>query len=173
AVKNNEIDMAFILDYPDTPASIPANLNAEVIAQENHRLVVNSASDSFGEGPISLRDAADLAWVASGTNTEFGAALINACRRTGHGDGYGGEQPRCHLGRRARAARIPPKISAALPADGPLRSSRAPTAPRGGQAVRSSLCAGGEDSRTTVGLVTPHRPRRPLMSGRLSSVGSA
>lgn|SRR5690625_1368765 len=83
AVKNNEIDMAFILDYPDTPASIPANLNAEVIAQENHRLVVNSASDSFGEGPISLRDAADLAWVASGTNTEFGAALINACRRAG------------------------------------------------------------------------------------------
>lgn len=83
AVKHNEIDMAFILDYPDMPASFPANLNAEVIAQEQHRLVVNSQSDTFGEGPISLRSAADLPWVASGTHTEFGAALINTCRRAG------------------------------------------------------------------------------------------
>src|SRR5699024_11909453 len=57
--------------------------SSDVCSSDLHRLVVNSASDSFGEGPISLRDAADLAWVASGTDTEFGAALINACRRAG------------------------------------------------------------------------------------------
>lgn len=120
AVRNGDLDMAFILDYPDVPTPGVLNLNAAVIAVEDLKLVAPSDHEWFDHDPVGLVETADLDWVASGGHTEFGTALITVCRRAGF-------EPRIvhHVDEQATAmAMVAGNLGITLAADLALRALR-------------------------------------------------
>jgi DNA-binding transcriptional LysR family regulator len=113
AVRDGDLDLAFVLDYPDAPGSVPrdAALESTLIGVEELRLVAphghlptpappggsaephshpaaalprHTGDDRALQGaPVELADLAECSWVASGTDTEFGRALSSVCRTAG------------------------------------------------------------------------------------------
>ena len=83
AVHDGDLDISFILDYPDSSIPWSADLDATVVAIEHLHLVTPAASEQFGGGPVHLNETAGLDWIASGARTDFGRAFLAACRRAG------------------------------------------------------------------------------------------
>lgn len=81
AVANGDLDLAFVIDYPDAPMPLEAGLIGSQIAVE--RLHVAAAAGTLGEGPIALPDLAEHPWILSGPKSHFGAAVRAACLRSG------------------------------------------------------------------------------------------
>jgi len=82
AVRDGELDLGFVLDYPDAPMSWDTNLQTTLIGCEQLHLVVPHGEYDLRE-PVRLKDLADLPWVASGSETDFGRALLTVCRTAG------------------------------------------------------------------------------------------
>ncbi|MBA0049931.1 LysR family transcriptional regulator [Streptomyces sp. AJS327] len=85
AVRDGDLDLAFVLDYPDhpdVPVSWDAHVEATLVGVEHLHLVAPQGMLTT-PGPVDLADLADHSWVASGTSTEFGRALWTMCRAAG------------------------------------------------------------------------------------------
>ncbi|MBA8826248.1 DNA-binding transcriptional LysR family regulator [Saccharopolyspora lacisalsi] len=82
AVRDGDLDLAFVLDYPDSPTSWDLALESTLVGVEQLRLVVPGGRCDF-DGPVALTDLADHSWVVSGDGTDFGRALLAVCRRAG------------------------------------------------------------------------------------------
>lgn len=82
AVRDGDLDLAFVLDYPDSPLSWDLALESTLVGIEQLHLVVPRGQCVSGD-PVGLADLADRHWVASGTDTDFGRALLAVCRVAG------------------------------------------------------------------------------------------
>jgi len=107
AVRDGDLDLAFVLDYPSAPGSGARDsaLEYTLIGVEQLHLVaphgsLSTPADPGGSAtsavprrtgeertvsgaPVELADLAECSWVASGTDTEFGRALWSVCRAAG------------------------------------------------------------------------------------------
>ncbi|WP_326686253.1 MULTISPECIES: LysR substrate-binding domain-containing protein [unclassified Streptomyces] len=112
AVRDGDLDLAFVLDYPAAPGSAVRDsaLECTLIGVEQLHLVaphgsLGAPTDPRGSAerpppaaalprhtgedrtvsgaPVELADLAECSWVASGTDTEFGRALLSVCRAAG------------------------------------------------------------------------------------------
>ncbi|MDF4251887.1 LysR substrate-binding domain-containing protein [Streptomyces sp. WMMB303] len=112
AVRDGDLDLAFVLDYPTAPGSgaLDGALESTLVGVEQLYLVAPhgtlstpaasgpSAEQPAGTAaaprsadreraavgtPVDLKDLAGSSWVASGTDTEFGRALCAVCRTAG------------------------------------------------------------------------------------------
>lgn len=112
AVRDGDLDLAFVLDYPAAPGSGTRDsaLGSTLIGVEQLHLVAphgglstpanprgpaerppptaavprHPGEDRTVSGaPVELADLAECPWVASGTDTEFGRALWSVCRTAG------------------------------------------------------------------------------------------
>ncbi|MDV6014634.1 LysR substrate-binding domain-containing protein [Haloechinothrix sp. LS1_15] len=81
AVREGELDLAFVIDYPDAPMQRDPSLLGSQIAVE--RLHVAVPAGSLGAGPVALSDLAEQTWILSGPKSHFGAAVRAACQRAG------------------------------------------------------------------------------------------
>ncbi|MDT0300653.1 LysR family transcriptional regulator [Streptomonospora wellingtoniae] len=83
AVRDGDLDLAFVLDYPgQAPASWAGGLEAALVGREQLYLVAPRGTRGAA-GPVAMEDLAACSWVASETNTEFGRALRQMCRDAG------------------------------------------------------------------------------------------
>ncbi|QVQ50743.1 LysR family transcriptional regulator [Spiractinospora alimapuensis] len=82
AVREGELDLAFVLDYPDAPTAWDASVVSTPICVEQLRLVTPPGALDSAE-PVDLAEFADFSWVASEANTQFGHALRMVCQRAG------------------------------------------------------------------------------------------
>lgn len=82
AVRDGDLDLAFVLDYPDAPTSWDAAVECTLVCEERLHLVAPRGALER-TAPVALEELADCSWVASGTNTEFGRALSSVCRAAG------------------------------------------------------------------------------------------
>ncbi|OEV02460.1 LysR family transcriptional regulator [Streptomyces oceani] len=110
AVRDGDLDLAFMLDYPDAPSSGSRDSAMEftLVGVEQLHLVAprghlggHPAGTAAGTAanvapdtalrtdrpvlgpPVALSELATCSWIASGTNTEFGRALWSVCRAAG------------------------------------------------------------------------------------------
>lgn len=81
AVRDGDLDLAFVIDYADAPMPRVNGLLGARIAVE--RLHVAAPEGALGSGPVSLADLAAHPWILSGPNTHFGTAVRAACLRAG------------------------------------------------------------------------------------------
>lgn len=84
AVRRREVDVAFGLDYPNTP--MPLDPDVEVITLRTERLGVAVATGAHGmraDTRIDLRAAERWEWIMPPETTPFGRALRTACRQVG------------------------------------------------------------------------------------------
>lgn len=82
AVREGELDLAFVLDYPNAPTAWDASVASTLICVEQLRLVTPPGILDNAE-PVHLAKFADFSWVASEANTQFGHALRMVCQRAG------------------------------------------------------------------------------------------
>ncbi len=82
AVRNGDLDLAFVLDYPDSPMSWELALESTLVGVERLHLVA-PRGEFDPERPVALADLAERPWVASGGNTDFGRTLLAVCRLAG------------------------------------------------------------------------------------------
>ncbi|MBA0125772.1 LysR family transcriptional regulator [Haloechinothrix sp. YIM 98757] len=81
AVRDGELDLAFVIDYADAPMPWDSSLLGSQIAVE--RLHVAAPAGTLGSGPVDLADLADQPWILSGPKSHFGTAVRAACLRNG------------------------------------------------------------------------------------------
>jgi DNA-binding transcriptional LysR family regulator len=82
SVRDGDLDLAFVLDYPDVPMSWDLGLESTVVGVEEHQLVVPSGRLP-GDESVELAELAGLDWVVSGGDTDYGRALLTVCRFAG------------------------------------------------------------------------------------------
>lgn len=82
AVREGELDLAFVLDYPDAPTAWDPALESTLIGLEQLRLVTPVGTFDETE-TIPFTDLAGQSWVASEAHTQFGHALRMVCQRAG------------------------------------------------------------------------------------------
>lgn len=82
AVRDGDLDLAFVLDYPDAPMSWDLHLESTLVGVEQLHLVVPRGAFDVDD-PVALADLAERSWVASGSDTDFGRALLTVCRVAG------------------------------------------------------------------------------------------
>ena len=84
AVQHGRVDVAFGLDYPNTP--MPRTSDIEMITLRTERFGLAVSSGAYGirtEFTIDLRQAADWNWIMPPADTQFGQAVRTACRQEG------------------------------------------------------------------------------------------
>ncbi|MGH3452156.1 MAG: LysR substrate-binding domain-containing protein [Haloechinothrix sp.] len=81
AVRDGDLDLAFVIDYADAPMPWDASLLGTQIAVE--RLHVAAPIGALGNGPVALSDLAEHPWILSGPKSHFGSAVRAACLRSG------------------------------------------------------------------------------------------
>lgn len=81
AVRDGDLDLAFVIDYADAPMPQLAGLLGARIAVE--RLHVAVPEGTLGEGPVALSDLAEHPWILSSPRSHFGTAVRAACLRAG------------------------------------------------------------------------------------------
>ncbi len=81
SVRDGDLDLAFVLDYPDAPMSWDLSLESTLVGVEQLYLVV-PRGELTGD-PVALADLAECSWIASGGDTDFGRALLAMCRVAG------------------------------------------------------------------------------------------
>ncbi|NLU74383.1 LysR family transcriptional regulator [Streptomyces sp. HNM0575] len=105
AVRDGDLDLAFVLDYPAAPGSGTRDgaLESTVVGVEHHHFVTPHGALSTPEAPtgpradpdrgedtgaalgdpVELADLAGCSWIASDADTEFGRVLLSVCRAAG------------------------------------------------------------------------------------------
>jgi DNA-binding transcriptional LysR family regulator len=84
AVQHGRVDVAFGLDYPNTP--MPRTSDIEMITLRTERFGLAVSSGAYGirtEFTIDLRQTADWNWIMPPAHTQFGQAVRTACRQEG------------------------------------------------------------------------------------------
>lgn len=81
AVRDGDLDLAFVIDYADAPMPWEASLHGSVIAVE--RLHAAVPVGEVAAGSISLSELAEHSWILSSPRSHFGRAVRVACHRTG------------------------------------------------------------------------------------------
>ncbi|MFC9761027.1 LysR family transcriptional regulator [Rhodococcus jostii] len=84
AVQRGQVDVAFGLDYPNSP--MPRTPDIEMITLRSERFGLAVSSGAYGirtEGTIDLREAAEWNWILPPAETQFGRAVRIACRQEG------------------------------------------------------------------------------------------
>lgn len=81
SVRDGDLDLAFVLDYPDAPMPWELSLESTVVGVEQHHLIVPSGW--LPDGPVDLAELAGYDWGVSGGDTDFGRALMTVCRLAG------------------------------------------------------------------------------------------
>lgn len=81
AVARRAVDVAFGLTYPDAPLRRDAGITLVRLRQERFGIAVPTGS-SFPDR-VGLADLAAEPWVLPPPGTEYGRALLTACRRAG------------------------------------------------------------------------------------------
>jgi len=82
AVRRGDLDLAFVLDYPDAPMPWGEEPHPIPVGFDRLRLAVPGTVDQPVE-PVPLTDLAERPWILSGPGTHFGRAVRAACRRAG------------------------------------------------------------------------------------------
>ena len=80
-IRNGDLDLALLLDYPDAPEPWKGDLSVVPLGQDQLHLAVPSGS-SYGPG-TELGALAGEQWILSGPETYWGRAVRTACRRAG------------------------------------------------------------------------------------------
>jgi DNA-binding transcriptional LysR family regulator len=84
AVQRGDVDVAFGLDYPNTP--MPRSPDVEMLTVRTERFGIAVSSGAHGvrtESTMDLWGAADWNWVMPPAKTQFGQAMRTACRQVG------------------------------------------------------------------------------------------
>lgn len=81
AVRDGDLDLAFVIDYEDAPMPWDSALLGSRIAVE--RLHVAAPAGALGTGPVALSDLAEHPWILSSAKSHFGTAVRAACLRSG------------------------------------------------------------------------------------------
>jgi DNA-binding transcriptional LysR family regulator len=81
AVRDGDLDLAFVIDYADAPMPWEASLLGSQIAVE--RLHVAAPTGVLGPGPVALSELAEHPWILSSPKSHFGKAVRAACSRSG------------------------------------------------------------------------------------------
>lgn len=81
AVRDGELDLAFVIGYADAPMSWDSTLLGTEIAVE--RLHVAAPAGTLGPGPVALSDLAEHPWILTSPKSHFGTAVRAACLRSG------------------------------------------------------------------------------------------
>jgi DNA-binding transcriptional LysR family regulator len=84
AVQRGRVDVAFGLDYPNSPMRRAPEI--EMLTLRNERFGLAVSSGAYGirtECKIDLRDAADWDWILPPADSQYGRALRTACRQEG------------------------------------------------------------------------------------------
>ncbi|MGH3518774.1 MAG: LysR substrate-binding domain-containing protein [Haloechinothrix sp.] len=81
AVRDGDLDLAFVIDYTDAPMTWDVSLLGARIAIE--RLHVAASAGALGAGPVALSDLAQHPWILSSPKSHFGTAVRAACLRNG------------------------------------------------------------------------------------------
>lgn len=81
AVARGDLDLAFVIDYPDAPMTMDPSLLGSQVAVE--RLHVAAPVGVLGDGPVALSELAEHPWILSGPKSHFGSAVRAACLRSG------------------------------------------------------------------------------------------
>jgi DNA-binding transcriptional LysR family regulator len=80
SVAVGRVDLAFGVDYPQTPVPRAADVALAVLGTESFS-VATGAGRPAPAGPASLRAFADDAWILPPEHTSYGRAVRTACRR--------------------------------------------------------------------------------------------
>ena len=86
AVRHGDLDLAFVLDYPDVPGGQPVATGDFVptLIGVEPMYAATRAGTLPGDGPeIGLAALADLPWIVSGPGTELGRRVRAACQDAG------------------------------------------------------------------------------------------
>lgn len=81
-LQHGQLDLAFLVDYPDAPQTWPANLRVIPLATDHLHLAA-PAGQFNSTGGVDLVDLAGYEWIISGPQTSYGRAVQTACQRAG------------------------------------------------------------------------------------------
>lgn len=84
-VRHGDLDLAFVLDYPDCPGGQPmhvTDISTTPIGVERLYAVTPEKEAPDG-GAVPLAALADRSWIVSGPGTQFGRAVRTACGQAG------------------------------------------------------------------------------------------
>lgn len=84
AVRHGDLDLAFVLDYPDTPGGQPVHatdFSPTLIGVEP--LYAVTRKGAFPPGPLALAGLADQPWIVSGPASQLGRTVRIACQDAG------------------------------------------------------------------------------------------
>ncbi|HEY3683290.1 MAG TPA: LysR substrate-binding domain-containing protein [Streptosporangiaceae bacterium] len=85
AIRHGDLDLAFVLDYPDTPGGQPvhaADFSPTLIGVEPLYAVTRRGAFPAG-GPIALAALAEQPWIVSGPGSQLGRTVRVACQDAG------------------------------------------------------------------------------------------
>lgn len=77
-----QLDLAFLVDYPDASQTWPANLRVTALALDYLHLAAPTGQFNPTDD-IELAELADYDWIISGPRTSYGRAVQTACQRAG------------------------------------------------------------------------------------------
>lgn len=81
-LRQGQLDLAFLVDYPDAPEAWPASLRILPLALD--QLYLAAPAGQFpASGEVDLADLAHHDWIISGPHTSYGRAVMAACQRAG------------------------------------------------------------------------------------------
>lgn len=86
AVRHGDLDLAFVLDYPDVPGGQPVSSGDFVptlIGVEPLYAVTRAGTLPGGTAEVGMAALADLPWIVSGPGTELGRRVRAACQDAG------------------------------------------------------------------------------------------
>lgn len=83
-IRSGDLDLAFVVDYPDAPGPLPNGVSRERVLHDWFRLVVPTRrAGEFAPGPIDLATLASERFIAPPMADACGRAVIQGCRRAG------------------------------------------------------------------------------------------
>ncbi|MGH3437395.1 MAG: LysR substrate-binding domain-containing protein [Sciscionella sp.] len=86
AARNGDIDVGFMIDYPDAPMA--ANGSVELVEVGRERIHLAARSGVFPAGRVvELAELAGASWILSSPASHFGRAVRVACKRAGFDPG--------------------------------------------------------------------------------------
>lgn len=80
-LRHGHLDLAFLLDYPDTPE--PWLSGITIIPVGMDEVYLGAPTGWFDQGVVDLADLSDHDWVLPGTRNYYGRAMRSACQRSG------------------------------------------------------------------------------------------
>lgn len=81
-LRNGDLDLAFLVDYPDAPEAWKPGLRTTILGSERLHLAVPRGRH-ISDVPVELSTLADESWIVSGPHTYYGRAVRAACQRAG------------------------------------------------------------------------------------------